>query len=102
VSRVALQLARDTFAQLRHNAEIEDERRGQQGILASVVHDKSILPAHENLACILVHRAFAVADERNVLDHYHVIWVFVLGVSAQQRKKNKTVSEGRCIHWEYP
>ncbi len=74
--------ARNALAEFGHDAEIEDERRGEQRVLARVVHDKRVLAAHEDLArvprqsvtknhsgkwdAVLVHGALAVADIRHI------------------------------------
>jgi hypothetical protein len=77
-SRVVLE--RDARQQLGQQDEIDDERSGQQRVLAGVVHDDGVVAAHKDLARVLVHGALAVADVRHVLDDNHVVGMLVLGV----------------------
>ena len=64
---------RDAFAQLGEDHQVEDDRRGEQRVLARVVGDDRVPTAHHDLARVLVHRALAVADVRHVLDDDRVV-----------------------------
>ena len=59
------------------------EREAYQGVLARVVDHEGVLPAHEDLARVFVHRSFRVRHIRNVFDDNGVIRV--LAVLVQQR-----------------
>mmetsp|Transcript_10260 Transcript_10260/g.24112 ORF Transcript_10260/g.24112 Transcript_10260/m.24112 type:complete len:461 (+) Transcript_10260:306-1688(+) len=73
-------LVLDARGHVSENGEVEDEGRGQQGVLARVVHDDGLDATHEDVGCVLVHRALAVAHLGHVLDHDHVVGVLVLVV----------------------
>mmetsp|Transcript_21119 Transcript_21119/g.49874 ORF Transcript_21119/g.49874 Transcript_21119/m.49874 type:complete len:552 (-) Transcript_21119:169-1824(-) len=74
---LALLLDGDALAELSEDHQVVDERRGQERVLAGVVHRNGVLSPHENLRRVLVHGALRVADVRNVLDDHHVVGVFV-------------------------
>jgi hypothetical protein len=90
---------RYALTQLRHDAEVKNEGRGQKRVLARVVHDKSVLAAHEDFAGVLIHGALAVADVgdvpamllqiiarevKRILDDNDVVGVLILGITAQE------------------
>mmetsp|Transcript_4553 Transcript_4553/g.11473 ORF Transcript_4553/g.11473 Transcript_4553/m.11473 type:complete len:494 (+) Transcript_4553:426-1907(+) len=66
------------LAQLAEDDQIVDEGRGQQRVLARVVHDDGVLPPHEDFGGVLVHGALGVCDVGHVLDDDDVIGVLVL------------------------
>lgn len=61
-------LVLDSFEDLGEKDEIENDGGGEQGVLADVVADKSVLPIQENGGDILIHSLFGVSCEGDVLD----------------------------------
>eukprot|EP00951_Prasinocladus_malaysianus_P007052 scaffold50508_cov39-Prasinocladus_malaysianus.AAC.1 len=59
---LAVALDLDPSDELGQQDQVEDYRGRQQRVLACVVHDDGVLTAHEDLVCVFVHRALAVAD----------------------------------------
>lgn len=52
---------RNAAAQLGKQRQVQDQRRRQQRVLASVVHNNGVVAAQHDLGRVLVHRALAVA-----------------------------------------
>mmetsp|Transcript_21361 Transcript_21361/g.43111 ORF Transcript_21361/g.43111 Transcript_21361/m.43111 type:complete len:373 (-) Transcript_21361:610-1728(-) len=75
---LAVLLDRDAFAQFSQDHQVVNERGGQKGILAGVVHHDGIFTPHENFVGVFVHGPLGIGDVRHVLDHDDVIGVFVL------------------------
>lgn len=46
--------------------EIDDERGGEERVLAGVVHGDGVLATHEDLARVLVHGALRVRHVRHI------------------------------------
>ena len=64
---------RDAFTHLAQYDEIEDYRRGEERILARVVHDDRVVSAQHEFARVFVHGALAIADVGHVLDDDAVV-----------------------------
>lgn len=58
--------------------EIDDQRRGEEGVLADVEEGDGLVAAHEDLGVVLVEGALVVADGGHVLDHDGVVGVLAL------------------------
>eukprot|EP00053_Salpingoeca_punica_P013417 m.121411 g.121411 ORF g.121411 m.121411 type:complete len:543 (-) comp16203_c1_seq1:553-2181(-) len=67
----------DALDDLQDDDEVEDERGGQEGVLAGVVHGDGVHAVHEDLGAVLVEGALAVADGRYVLDDDDVVRVLL-------------------------
>ena len=57
------------LTQLSHDDQVQDDGRGQEGVLTGVVQYDGVVPSHTDLGCVLVHRSLAVTHIRNILDH---------------------------------
>jgi len=51
------------------DGQINDQGRGEQGILADGVHGNGITSTHHKFGMILVHSDFGVTDRRDVFNH---------------------------------
>ena len=63
-------LESDPLEELCQDGEVEDDWRGEEGVLAGVVDDEGVVAAHSDLGGVLVHRPLAVAHGRDVLDYH--------------------------------
>lgn len=70
----------DAREELCEQDEVEDERHGEERVLARVVQHEGVLAAHEDLGRVLVERALRVADVRDVLDDDCVVGALAVGV----------------------
>lgn len=61
-------LVLDSFEDLGEEDEIENDGGGEQGVLADVVADKSVLAIQEDGGDVLIHSLFGVSCEGDVLD----------------------------------
>jgi len=67
----------DTLHNLGKDDKIENERRGQQRVLASVVHSNGVLTIHEDLGSVFVKSSLAITDVGHIFNDNDVIRVFV-------------------------
>ena len=84
----------DAAEELGEDDKVEDDGRGEQGVLAGVVHHDGLAAAQEDLAAVLVHGALAVRHVGDVLDDHAVIRV--LPGRIQQR-----VARYHVVHLTY-
>lgn len=63
----------DTLAELSQDCQVENDGRGEERVLASVVHHDGVASTEHELADVLVQGAFRVAHIGNVLYHHRVV-----------------------------
>ena len=73
-----LSLVLDTGHELGQDDQVQDQGRGQEGILAGVVHGDGVASVHENLGNVLIQSTLGVTDSGDVLDDNQVIGVLTL------------------------
>lgn len=56
--------------QFRQDDQIQDDGSGKERVLASVMHDYSVVPAHKDLGRVFIHSSLAVANIRHILDNH--------------------------------
>jgi len=83
--RSSANLPLDTRHHLRDEHQIDDQRGSEQGVLAHIEDADGLMPAHEDLAVVLVEGALVVADGRHVLDDDAVVRVFAGVLVVQHR-----------------
>ena len=61
---------------LSDDDEVNDQRRGKQGVLAHIEETDRLMTSHEDLGIVLVQSTFVVAYSRHVLDDHGMVWMF--------------------------
>lgn len=79
-SGTSMSLPGDTGHHLSNNGQIQDERRGKEGVLADVGHGDGLVSSEEDLSVVLVESTLGVTDSWHVLDDDSVVWVLIWGV----------------------
>lgn len=69
-------LPADSGHNLGEQHQINDERRGEEGIFADIEHADGLVTSQENFGVVLVKGTFAVTDGWHILDDNGVIRVF--------------------------
>lgn len=88
-------LVLDAFHELGEDDQVEDEGRGEQGVLASVVHGDGVGASQEDGADVLVHGTLGVTDVGHVLDDDGVIGV--LGGLVEDRVGSDHIVDDRRL-----
>ena len=85
LERLVADPERDPLADLSQDDQVEDDRAGQERVLARVVQYDRVSASQHYLACVLVHGSLRVADVRDVFDDDTMVGTFSVTVEDMVR-----------------